>query len=56
MGKYHVTRKVVFDHVVEANNESHAEQIARCMDFDDFDDSYEVSVMAYVEDDDEDEE
>lgn len=50
MAMYHVTRTVMFDHIVEADSESEAEQIARCMDFDDASD---IHVMAYEADDDE---
>lgn len=53
MAMYHVTRTVMFDHIVEADSESEVEQIARCMDFDDFDDSSDIHVIAYEADDDE---
>ena len=53
MAMYHVTRTVMFYHIVEADSESEAEQIARYMDFDDFDDVSDIHVMAYEADDDE---
>lgn len=53
MAMYHITRTVMFDHIVEADSESEAEQIARCMDYDDYDDSSDIHVMAYEAEDDE---
>ena len=53
MAMYHITRTVMFDHIVEADSVSEAYQIARCMDYDDYDDSSDINVMAYEAEDDE---